>query len=551
MPPGLITPTSKGIDMTHRWTMHALLGACLGMSALASAHAGPVVTVAEGRLAGFTQNGLNQFRGIRYASPPVGALRWVAPQPPQAWSGVRDATQFGAACPQPQEPFADTLLNSEDCLSLNIYAPAAPSVKPRPVIVWIPGGGAVLGSARQYDATYLAQTAQAVVVTLNYRLGALGYLWTSGMAGEKKGHNFSLQDQQAALRWVQRNIAAFNGDPKNVTLSGESVGSISVSLHLMSPAAEGLFQRVLMASGVVPPGIDTSVKAAVKGDGFAQALGCLPGPEQMACLRAKPVDELLRASPGYADISRAGDVYWKSFIDGEVVTGDLFAALSKGQFNRVPIMVGSTRDEGRGFTPLGYDLDGTAMTDAEYVAAVKAFIGPLVQPVVTQWLYPSAGLGSPSLAFSQFLTDSGFACQANEVAKRASSHVPVYTYEFADRTAPEYVASPFMPSGAFHAADLLYWFQAPVGAAPMSLNDAQRRLSDQMIRYWKRFAQSGDPNAPAGSSDAAWPRYNRLSTPYLTLVPDAISVQEWGSFQRAHLCGTWSMLYALKSLAPS
>ena len=551
MTPGLITPTSKGIDMTHQTMKGVLLAACLGWAAMACAQTSPVVTVSEGKLAGLSQDGLNKFLGIRYASPPVGALRWVAPQPPQAWSGVRAATQFGASCPQPQEPFADNLLNSEDCLSLNVYTPATPSAKPRPVIVWIPGGGAVLGSARQYDATYLAQSTQAVVVTMNYRIGALGYLWTSGMAGEKKGHNFSLQDQQAALRWVQRNIAAFNGDPRNITLSGESVGSISVSLHLISPTAAGLFHRVLMASGIMPPAIDTSAKAAAKGDAFAQTVGCPVGPDQMACLRAKPVTDLVSASPGYADLSRAGDVYWKSFIDGEVVTDNVFPALSKGQFNKVPIMVGSTKDEGRGFIPLGYDLDGTAMTEAEYVTAVKNFIGPFVQPVITEWLYPSVKLGNPSLAFSQFLTDSGFACQANEVALKASSHVPVYTYEFADRNAPEYVPSPYMSSGAFHAADLLYWFQSPVGNAPLNLNAAQRRLSDQMIRYWKRFAETSDPNGLGASTDPAWPRYNRLTTPYLTLVPDAITVQDWGSFQRAHQCGTWSTLYVIRALGLS
>lgn len=539
--------------MTTTWTRRVLKAAGLLAAALYTLHAqaGPVVHVAEGDLGGLSQDGLNQFRGIPYALPPVGALRWVAPQAPQAWSGVRDATQFGASCPQPQEPFADNLLNSEDCLSLNVYVPAGPSAKPRPVIVWIPGGGTVLGSARQYDATYLARSTQAVVVTMNYRLGALGYLWTSGMAGEKKGHNFSLQDQQAALRWVQANIAAFSGDPKNVTLSGESVGSISASLHLVSPTAAGLFHRVLMASGIMPPAMDTPAKAAARGDGFAQAVGCPAGPGQMACLRAKPVDALLSASPTYADIGRTGDVYWKSFIDGEVVTDNIFSAISKGKFNKVPIMVGSTQDEGRGFIPLGYDLDGTAMTQAEYVAAVKGFIGPFVQPVMTDWLYPSARLGNPSLAFSQFLTDAGFACQTHEVAQRASAHVPVYTYEFADRNAPEYVPSPYMASGAFHAADLLYWFQTPVGAAPLTLNAAQRRLSDQMIRYWGRFAETGNPNGLASSADPAWPRYNKLSTPYLTLVPDAITVQDWGSFQRAHQCGTWSALYVLRALGLS
>lgn len=547
--------------MTQRWIKQGLwaagmVGALCAMhlrEARAADPGAPVVQVSEGALAGFVQDGLNQFRGIRYAKAPMGSLRWVAPQPPESWQGVRDATQFGASCPQAIDPFADNLLNSEDCLVLNVYAPvtpAAPSVaasKARPVIVWIPGGGNVLGSARQYDATRLAQRTQAVVVTMNYRLGALGWLWTSGMAAEAKGHNFALQDQQQALRWVQKNIAAFSGDPKNVTLVGHSVGSIAASVHLMSPTAAGLFHRVVLTSGVAPSGALKPAQAAALGDAFAEKLGCPAGAQQLACLRAKPVEDILSASPSYADIGREG-VTWQGFLDGEMANVDLYTAVSRGQFNRVPIIVGSTKDEGRGFIPLAFDLDGTPMTESEYEGAINAFMGPLIGPVLRNWLYPSARLGGPTAAYSQVLTDAWFACSSNELAQRASAYVPVYTYEFADRTAPEFVHSPFIASGAFHAGDLLYWFQTPVAGAPIALNDAQRRLSDQMQRYWKRFAETGDPNAPAGSGDPAWPKFNKLTKPYLTLVPDAITVQDRGAFQRAHQCGTWSTLYALRGL---
>lgn len=534
--------------MIQTWTRR--LGAAFSLACctmgMAQAQSNPTVHLAVGDLSGFLQDGVAQFRGIPYAAPPVGALRWVAPQPAKAWSGLRDATHFGAACPQVPDPFGSpSLTTSEDCLSLNVYVPTGASMGPRPVIVWIPGGGQVMGAASQYDASRLAQAAQAVVVTMNYRLGALGWLWTSGMVAENKGHNFSIQDQQEAMRWVNRHIGAFNGDVSRITMAGQSVGSISASLHLVSPTAAGLFHRAILLSGISPPGLLTSAKAAEVGDAFAVKVGCPAGPEQMNCLRGKSPDALLKVSPGYTYIGRDG-LPWQNFIDGEVITGEVFSALSKGHFNKVPVMVGSTKDEGQGFVPIAFDLDGSPMTQDEYAGAATTFIGSGA-PLLTGLLYPSSKIGSPAQAWSQVVTDGWFACQANEVARRAGAQVPVYAYEFADTHAPEFVRDPYMASGAFHAGDLLYWFQTPIAGAPLTLNPAQKRLSDQMMRYWKRFAESGQPNE-AGSADPVWPKYNGLSTPYLTLVPDAISTQQWGAFQRAHQCTAWSLLYTLRSL---
>ena len=190
------------------------------------------------------------------------------------------------------------------------------------------------------------------------------------------------------------------------------------------------------------------------------------------------------------------------------------------------------------------------MTQDEYVQATKKFIGSFMQPVLSDLMYPTSKFGSPAQAYSQLVTDGWFACQSNEVAHRASGHVPTFAYEFADRNAPEYVHDPFMASGAFHASDLLYWFQNAVGGAPLTLNPAQKRLSDQMMRYWKRFAETGQPDQ-AGSGDPSWPKFNKLSTPFLTLVPDDISTQDWGAFQRAHQCAAWSLLYGMRALGLS
>lgn len=528
--------------MAPRWVL--VLGLCaLGAS---QAQAGPVARVAQGELNGITQDGVDQFRGIPYAQAPVGALRWVEPQPAASWAGRRDASRFGPACPQAPAPFADVAGNSEDCLTLNVYVPQGVASKPRPVLLWIHGSGAVLGSARQYDAHRLAQAMQAVVVTANFRLGALGYLWTSGLAAERKGSNFSLQDQQAAMRWVQDNIASFHGDPKKVTIAGESIGATSVSMHLVSPTAAGLFQRAIMASGVEPPGVPTEAKAIEQGDAFALKVGCPSGPGQLACLRAKPVADLVAASPTYADLGRDG-VYWHPFVDQKVVTGDVLPQVAKGQFNWVPLMMGSTLDEGRGFTTLTFHLDGTPMTQDEYVSATAKFVAKAAQPLLTQVLYTSERLGSPALAYSQVVTDA-FACANPELARRAAGQVPAFVFEFADRSVPAVVPDPFMETGAYHAADLAYWFQTPIGGQAMSLSPAQIRLSDQMMRYWKRFADTGNPSEGEPVGEPAWPRYNTLSTPVLTLVPDAIRTQTWGAFQRAHKCATWSLLYSLRGL---
>jgi para-nitrobenzyl esterase len=534
--------------MTQTWTRR--LGAAISLTCctmgMAQAQSNPIAHLAVGDLSGVTQNGVAQFRGIPYAEPPVGALRWVAPQPAKAWSGVRDASQFGAACPQQiPDPFGGSLPTSEDCLSLNVYMPTDGSPGPHPVIVWIPGGGQVMGASSQYDASRLAQVANAVVVTMNYRLGALGWLWTSGMVAENKGHNFSIQDQQEAMRWVKRHVGAFNGDASRITMAGQSVGSISASLHLVSPTAAGLFHRAMLLSGINPPGLLTSAKAAEVGDAFAVKVGCPAGPEQMSCLRSKTPDALLAASSSYVDIGRDG-LGWQNFIDGEMITSDVFTALSKGNFNKVPLMLGTTKDEGKGFIPVTFDMDGSAMTQDEYVSAATTFIGSGAS-LLTNLMYPSSKLGSPGQAWSQVVTDGWFACEVNEVARRASAQVPTYAYEFADRTAPKFLRDPYMTTDAFHAGDLLYWFQTPIAGAPLTLNPAQKRLSDQMMRYWKRFAESGQPNE-AGSADPVWLKYNGLSTPYLTLVPDAISTQQWGAFQRAHQCTAWSLLYSLRSL---
>ncbi len=526
---------SCGLAASMGWAVEAML-------------VSPVVQTAQGAVAGVHVDGVDQYRGLPYALPPVGDRRWAPPQPPQGWSGVRDGARFGPACPQAASVLSDNGPQSEDCLLLNVYVPPGVAAQARPVLLWVHGSGMVLGSGSYYDASQLAQHTGAVVVTFNYRLGAMGWLWTSGMQLKTQGGNFALQDQQAAMRWVQRNIAAFGGDPQRVTLAGQSVGANSVSVHLASPTAKGLFQRAFLASGVEPPGLQTPAKVAAVGDAFAARAGCPVGASQLACLRSLSVADVLAVSPTYADIARTG-LPWSNMVDGQVITQDVFNAVSKGQFNQVPIMVGSTLDDGRGFIPLSYELDGTAMTEAEYKVAVSGFVGAPLQPLLTGLLYPSAKYGAPNLAASQVFTDV-FACQANELARRASGRVPVFQFEFADRTAPRVFDDPFMDVGAYHAADLMYWFQRPVGGAPLAFTPKQQQLSEQMVRYLKRFMHQGDPNAdastPSASTDPRWPAYTTLDKPVFSWTAGGGQLSTGGGFARDHQCGTWGLFIALR-----
>src|SRR5579871_262607 len=258
-----------------------------------SGGANPIVRIDDGLVRGASAAGVDSFLGIPYAAPPTGDLRWRPPRPAAGWTGVRDATAFGPSCPQAPSPFAPPGPFSEDCLYLNVYAPASRGgFGGRPVLVWIHGGGLVQDAARDYDGTKLAADG-VVVVTINYRLGALGFLAHPALAARPGGSagNYGLMDQQAALRWVQRNIARFGGDPDNVTIAGQSAGGLSVLAQMVSPGARGLFQRAIVQSGAFALNQQPLATAEAAGEKFATAVGC---PDQTAaCLRNVPVSELV------------------------------------------------------------------------------------------------------------------------------------------------------------------------------------------------------------------------------------------------------------------
>ncbi len=464
------------------------------------------------------------FKGIPYAAPPVGALRWKAPTAPAAWSGERSARAFGPHCAQPQS-FYGTASTSEDCLYLNVYRPK--SEGPHPVMVWIHGGAFYLGESNGYNPERLVAK-DTVVVTLNYRLGALGFLAHPALSAEQGGGsgNYGLMDQQAALRWVKANIAALGGDPANVTIFGESAGGFSVMSHLASPGSAGLFHKAIVMSGAYPFsfGQDTLAQAEAKGSAFAATADCSGG-ALAACLRSMPVSAVLAAQTATFP---QGPI---PHVDKTVLPAAVRDTIVARNHHKVPVLQGTTRDEWRLFVAQGELLTGAPVTEATYVPTIMAtllFPQQLATTMATAVYPPAAYGGSASLALGALGTDAVFACSGRVAAKLLSAAAPVYSYEFADASAPQRLPGTLsFPMGAAHTSELPYLFTMN------TLNTAQQSLADTMAGFWTSFARSGNPNA-AGSS--TWPAYTATGDQYLSLAPNAVAVN--ASFNAQHKCST-------------
>ena len=346
-----------------RWrarTWLAVAGVILGLVAAAApsvsaspmrGHAGgnsPVVGTSNGAVRGLANGAVDEFLGIPYAAPPVGALRWRPPQPAARWSGVRDATQFGSHCPQVASPFGEAS-TSENCLFLNVFTPSRQRDRRHsPVMVWIHGGALVTGGSDDYLPTNLVQDG-VTVVTINYRLGALGFLAHPALADANgQSGDYGLMDQQAALRWVKRNIAGFGGDPRNVTIFGESAGGLSTLSQVASPQARGLFEKAIVESGSYNLTQASLASAESAGEAFAAQAGCAS--QTAACLRGLPVSTIL------ANEDAGG---YTPNINTEVLPESLGTAFATGNFNRVPIINGTNHDEWRLFVALSA-LEGNA-----------------------------------------------------------------------------------------------------------------------------------------------------------------------------------------------
>jgi para-nitrobenzyl esterase len=487
-------------------------------------HGAPIVATDQGLVRGATTNGADEFLGIPYAAPPVGRLRWQPPQPAARWPGVRAATQYGPHCPQSAGAFGAGS-TSEDCLYLNVFTPADRGLlhRPLPVMVWIHGGSLTVGESDDYDPTPLVRDG-AIVVTINYRLGALGFLATSGLAAEQGGHagNYGLMDQQAALRWVQRNVGRFGGDRHNVTIFGESAGGLSVLSHLASRPAHGLFDRAIVESGAYALTLAPLTQAEDAGASFAAAVGC--DGQSTNCLRTVPVSTIL---------AHEGTGYVPD-IDGRVLTQSLGTAFASGQFNRVPVINGTNHDEWRLFVGL-YTLLGYPVTAENY--ADQFGVPPDVAAKIVAE-YPLSNYDSPADAVGAVGTDSTYACPALSADTMLSKYVPTYAYEFSDEQAPEAFLAPIpgFSYGAAHASELPYLFTLH-SAYPATLTPVQQHLASTMRAYWTNFAQRG---FPSGLGQPLWPGFTS-SRPLVQSLDTPRPHVETG-FAAAHHCAFWSSL---------
>ena len=497
----------------------------------------PRVTVHSGVLEGRREDGLNIFKNIPYARPPVDDLRWVAPQPVEPWSNVRDASEFGPSCTQISIPatsiyYDPPAAQSEDCLSLNVWAPE--NARNLPVIVWIHGGSLRIGGAAQpfYDGSVFARQ-DVVFVSINYRLGALGWMAHPELSAESPdgvSGNYGLLDQIAALHWVQDNITAFGGDPDQVTIMGESAGALSVSYLLTSPSSRGLFSKAIIESTNLrafprlrEPAFGLP-SAESTGERMAEALGAA----NLSDLRAMDADALTQGA------ARAGFIS-QGVIDGQVLPDQLLAILDRGEQADVPVLVGFNSDELRTQARL---LPSPPESPAAYEAIIRCGYGDLADDYLA--VYPAEDPAQSTLdAFRDIIY--GWAGE-RLAAAQAEIGQPSYLYLF-DHC---YDAARALELCAFHASELPFVFgQIGPDAArspnwPMPAGPVDQALSDAMIAYWTSFAKTGAPTAPSAPDWAPYSEgqaYMHFSqTPQLShdLLPGMYEIQaEWARRQRA------------------
>ncbi|MEU8777890.1 carboxylesterase family protein [Streptomyces sp. NPDC048606] len=540
LPPGRRRRLGRGLSAALAPALFLLCAAGSGPPSTVSGggtSARPLVMTSEGPVRGRAHGGHDTFDGIPYAAPPTGALRWRPPRPAPRRTGVLDAGTPRAHCPQLPALGPGGPSGSEDCLFLNVTAPAGTGGG-RPVMVWFHGGGFRLGAGDLYRPDPLSLRGDAVVVTVNYRLGVLGFFGHPELGGAP---DFGLADQQAALRWVRANATRFGGDPGRVTVFGESAGGLSVCAHLAAPGSAGLFARAIVQSGscsttmppyaLLPTGgsyrpFVPAARTVAEGVAAAKELGCgdRPAGAVLDCLRALGTDRLV--TPALMERFSA------LAYGGSVLPVEPVRALAEGRFHRVPVMQGSTTDEMRVFVAL--TLGARPVKDARaYRERLRASFGAAAPAVEAS--YPPTAYPTPALAWAAVLSDVSFVCPTLRDSRALARHVPTYGYLFSDGGAPNFAGVPKVagfPLGASHGSELPSLFTA--GA----LTDRQRTLSERMRDYWTRFARTGSPNAPG---DPVWPRFASSPASVLNLDPRAGAIRAVDPAP-AHHCALWDAL---------
>jgi para-nitrobenzyl esterase len=489
--------STGGVSIDARREVAVQGGSCTAQTAL-----GDVVGVRRGEACAYL--------GVPYAEPPIGDLRWRPPRPRAPWApGVVMATSAPSNCAS-LNVATGAPGGSEDCLTLNIWTPASVSGSRLPVLVWLHTGGFLAASSSfpSHDGQRFAVERGAIIVAPNYRLGPFGFLAHAALTQEDAGYpssgNYGLADQRQALRWVREHIAAFGGDPLNVTLAGTSAGGTSAGLHLVSPASRGLFQRAILQSAYDTYRWPTSAEAYVQGEQLAAALGCTDRARVLQCLRQATREQVLQALPlGQLQITEApGRVLWNPVVDGVEIPDQPRDLYRRGQFSRVPMIIGVNGDEGWTFVDRSFP---SGLTGLQYESVIRDEFGMDASAVLN--LYPASTFATPKDALARVTADVEFVCEARRIA-RVMRHdgAPVYFYSF------EYPLEGVTSGRAFHGleSNFLFGNAFAAGAVPgitaaRPLTASDQVIYDAMSSYWRRFIETGDPN-PRGQP-VQWPTY--------------------------------------------
>lgn len=466
----------------------------------------PIVECKYGRIKGREENGVYIWRGIPYASPPVGSLRYRPPLPPSSWSGVREAFQFAPSCPQPPNAFStilgeDNKLNmSEDCLYLNIWSHGV-SGKPRPVMVYIHGGGFWFDSSSNsfYEGSSFASEGDIVFVSINYRLGPFGFLHMNQIGNEaySAAGNCGLLDQVEALKWIKDNISAFGGDPEQITIMGESAGAMSVALLMAMPAAKGLFQKAILQSY---PGdiIKTSEEATVLATKMLELIKA----GNVSMLETVSVEALLNAFTSLRSSSQLTPAVLQPCIDGRTLPLNPIQAIQSGYSNNIPVLIGTTKDEFNLHVAVNPNLD---VASYEQIRLFTENNLPLWSAVSGCYLENCKTDHQITNAMLSAITDFRFMIPSIQFAEAQANHeAPVWMYRF-DWETPSFDSK----LGACHFLDVPFVFnrlEHPAAVTLTGKSSSRQHLASQMHHAWIAFARNGDPNSSA--SPIHWPRYD-------------------------------------------
>ncbi len=495
------------------------------------------VELDTGVVIGLDKEDVREFLRLPYAAAPVGDLRFKPPQPPIPWDEERELINPGDPCPQGVS-FAGG--GVEDCLFINVWVPKGKSGK-LPVMVWLHGGAFIFGSGSDayYSGANLAAAQGVIVVNLNYRLGAFGFLAHPAFATEDPDYpssgNWGIDDQFAALEWVQRNIAAFGGDPDKVTLFGESAGGYSTCVHYVSPRTDGMFRAAISESGLCTTSVLELSRAEAETAALdvATTVGCTTG-DVAACLRGKSVMELIDATNPIDQGAPPGGPFYQSGppivtlpnVDGFVIEKPLRETFESGEFAARPLILGATRDEG---TLFHTSLFATIVEDeVQYREALgRRFPAASIDEIVAR--YPIASFPNANRAIAEISGDAFFVCPARRTARAvAAKGAPTYYYSFQQEP-----VQAFMPDlGVFHSAEIPFLFATDPRYPLARAGEAGKPTSDALQSYWQRFAQTMDPN---GNGAPLWPLYARATEEHLVIDNDP-SV---GSAYKNELCNFW------------